>query len=191
MDIYEALKKDHQSVRALLSQLLQSDDDNKERREALVERIRDELIPHARAEEAVLYNSLREIESAKSLAAEGYTEHAAAEALLRTLQGAVKINMGWREVAVRLNNALEHHIREEETEYFDACKNLFIEEEAQMMGEAFEKMKAEIGDGNMIDSTIDMIANLMPQRLAQSLRDFAKRPSAERPIGDSSRQHRH
>ena len=76
MNIFDLLKKDHKSVKELLNQLIALDDKGDEaQRDALVSQIRDELIPHARAEEAVFYNPLRamKIDNAKLMHA--YKEH--------------------------------------------------------------------------------------------------------------------
>ena len=53
MDIYQNLKKDHEEVKTLLTELL-SLNENDEYRHTIIEKIASELIPHARAEEAVV-----------------------------------------------------------------------------------------------------------------------------------------
>ena len=176
--IYDVLKKDHDKVKGLLSKLvaLPADTDGDER-EQLINDIRDELVPHARAEEAVFYNSLRQIEGAKEVVAHGYEEHVMAETLLRSLQVADKIDAGWRQTAKKLQSALEHHIEEEEGKIFDTARQVLIDEEARLMAQAFEQMKPEIREGGFMQNTIDMVANMMPTRFAATLRGFTSRPS--------------
>ncbi len=58
MNIYDALKKDHTEVKEMLTRLIALRNDDEDGRHELVEQIRDALIPHARAEEMVLYNTL-------------------------------------------------------------------------------------------------------------------------------------
>lgn len=165
MTIYEELKKDHDKVLMLMDELIGLREDEEERRGSLVEQIRDELVPHARAEESVYYNSLRMLDATKDMAMHGYTEHMAAEGLLRMLQVKDATNMDWKATARKLRDALEHHIREEEGEMFDAGKQLFTNEEAIMMGEAFNAMKPEVREEGMMKNTLDMMINLMPPRL--------------------------
>ncbi len=177
MLIYDALKKDHDKVKELLATLVTSSQADEDTRTSLIQKIRDELVPHARAEEAVFYNSLRSIEPAKDLVKNAYGEHLEAESLLRTLQGMEAADMNWKKTALKLKEAVEHHIREEEGSVFSAAKQLLIEEEARMMGEAFERMKPEIREGSFVQNTVEMVANMMPERFAKPLRSFIYRPN--------------
>jgi hemerythrin superfamily protein len=174
MQIYDLLKKDHVKVKALMKDLVSLKEKDEPRRHKLISDIRDALIPHSRAEESVLYNSLRTIDSSKSMAMHGYVEHLEAEALLRTLQVAGKIDAGWRETALRLQKALDHHVAEEEGPLFSAAKQLFTDQEAEMMGEVFTEMKPEIKEEGIVGTTIDMLANLMPPRLSSAFKSSSQ-----------------
>ena len=172
MNIYQALKKDHEKVKGLLAELVSLGEGDEKRFSTLVGKIRDELIPHSRAEEAVFYNSIREVNTAKNLVWHGYEEHMMAETLLRSLQAADKIDVHMKTMAKKLKSALEHHIEEEEGEIFAAAQQLFTEQEAVEMAKAFEGLKPEIKEGNIVQTTLDMVANMMPPRLAAQLRTF-------------------
>nr|WP_295906258.1 hemerythrin domain-containing protein [uncultured Bdellovibrio sp.] len=171
MDIYQALKKDHVVVRGLLNDLVNLPEGDKEGKFQLINKIRDELIPHARAEESVFYNSLRSLNLTKDIAMEGYKEHMEAETLLRMLQLQDKTKMDWKNTAQKLRQALEHHIAEEEGRMFEAAMNNFTEEEAQMFGEAFERLKPQIKEQTIVGTTLDMVANLMPPRFSELFRN--------------------
>jgi hemerythrin superfamily protein len=171
MLIYEALREDHRKIEDLLSQLV-GRDDGSENRDSLIRRIRDEFVPHARAEETVFYNSLRAIDSAKSIVMAGYQEHFEVESLLRLLQMRNVMDAEWRDTARKLKNVVEHHIREEEGKIFSAAQQLFTKEEAGMMGAAFQKLKNEIADESAIATTMELVANLMPPRFAKAFRSF-------------------
>ena len=157
---------------AELEELVELDEANKERKHFLIEKIRDELIPHARAEEAVFYNSLRSIDAAKDLVRHGYKEHLEAEALLRMLQVRDKIDADWKETAHKLKTSVEHHIHEEESNIFNAAKQLFTSEEADMMGEAFDKLKLEVQSEGDLSTTAELVANLMPGRFTSAFRKY-------------------
>lgn len=172
MLIYEMLKNDHNKVKGLLNDLLQVTADD-ERRSALIDQIRDEIVPHSRAEESVFYNSLRALDASKDLVMHGYQEHVEIEALLRTLQLKDIVDANWRKTALKLKENLEHHINEEETKIFSAAKSLFTEEEAIMMGYAFEELKPEIKDENFMQTTFDLMVNLMPPRFTPQLKNFS------------------
>jgi len=175
MLIYDVLKNDHDELKVLLDRLVHSADADEKTRGRIIEQIRDQLVPHARAEEAVFYNSLRTIDEAKELVSEGYQEHMEAETLLRTLQAMEGVNADWTKTAQKLKDAVEHHIEEEEGEIFDAAKQLLAVEEAEMMAQAFEQMKPEVREGGFMQNTLDLIANVMPQRFSAPLRGFIHR----------------
>lgn len=189
MKIYESLKKDHETVKNLLNSLVSLAEDNKTQRDQLIQQIHDELIPHSRAEEAVFYNSMRLLDETKSIAMHGYREHLEAETLLRSLQVRDATNMKWKDTAYKLKNALEHHIEEEEGEMFTAAQQLFTDEEAEIINEAFQKMKPEVKEEGFMMNTVTMIKNMMPPRLTDALDDLAL-PSVGKSKNQSQGQHK-
>ena len=152
--IYDALKKDHETVKGLLARLVALKEESPECKQ-LVEQIRDELIPHSRAEEAVFYNSLRSVPVVSDEAWHGYKEHMEAETLLRTLQVAEKVDAGFLTVAKKLKDALEHHIQEEEGELFRLAKTVVTEAEAEQMAQAFTSMKPKIKEKSILGTTLN------------------------------------
>ena len=176
MLIYDALKKDHVKVKHLLDELVLLRENATNRRSELISQIRDELIPHARAEEAVFYNSLREIESAKDIVMHGYEEHIEAETALRMLQVRDKIDAEWKTTATKLRDSIYHHIEEEENRIFSVAKQLFTREEAEIMAEAFESLKPEIREEGLLKTTLEMAINMMPPKIAASLRTYNVNP---------------
>lgn len=169
MQIYDRLKQDHEEIKELLNELvtLQQDD---EYRFVLVQEIQNSLIPHARAEESVFYNTIRAVDADKSIVAHAYREHLEAESLLRMLQVKDKTNMDWRTTARKLKEAVEHHISDEETTVFNEAKKIFNAQEAESIGEAFEKLKPSFVGEGVVKNTVDMVINMLPPRLADSIR---------------------
>ena len=170
MTIYEELRKDHRAVIELMDRLIASGDESAETRHQLIDQIRDALVPHSRAEEALFYNLLREMDSAKSMVGHEYIEHMEAEALLRALQVADLVGTGWRVTATKLRDALAHHIAEEESEVFAVAQKLLSQEEAEMIGRAFVAMKPDIKDQGFVGTSLDLIANLMPTRFFDAVK---------------------
>lgn len=169
MAIYDALMKDHDKVTGLVNELVMLEEGSGDH-SSLISQIRDELIPHARAEETVLYNSLRSLDEAKDIVMHAYKEHIEAETLLRALQLKDKVDMHWRATAQKLRESVRHHIDEEEGRVFNVARQLFTDEEADMMEEAFETLKPEIREEGLMQTTIEMITNLMPERFVPALR---------------------
>lgn len=174
--IYECLQKDHRGVLALLDKLIASEKAESEETKALVQQIRDELIPHSRAEEAILYNCLRSFDESKNLVHHSYGEHMAVETMLRSLQVTEAVHVNWQAGAQKMRDMLQHHIDEEEGQLFTQAKQLFTLEEARAMGAAFEKLKPEIREKTILGTTWDMVVNMMPMRLQETLRKTDPNP---------------
>ncbi len=175
MLIYEALKKDHDTLKPLLDQLVNASSLDDESRTSLINQIRDEIVPHARAEEAVFYNSLASIDASKGIVTHSYGEHMAAETMLRTLQGLDKVGLEFETLAKQFRDSVLHHIQEEETRVFAEARQVLLDEEARLMADAFEKMKPEVREQGFMKNTLNMIANMMPQRFASPLRSFTSK----------------
>jgi hypothetical protein len=173
MEIYEALKKDHDEVKELLDELVSLRNDD-EYRYVLIEEIRNHLIPHARAEESVFYNTLRAVNADKKIVFHGYQEHLEAETLLRTLQVMDKVNLEWKATAEKLRDAVLHHVEEEESEIFAEARAAFTKEEAEAMCDAFEQLKPKIEQEGFVKNTVDMVINMMPPRLADKIRSIGE-----------------
>lgn len=171
MDIYEALIKDHEKVKALLNELVSLREDD-EYRFILIEEIGNHLIPHARAEETIFYNALRAANADKKVVFHGFQEHLEAETLLRTLQLMDKLNVEWKATAEKLRHAVNHHIEEEEREIFKQARAAFSHDEAISMCEAFEQLKPKIQQEGFVKNTVDMVINMMPPRLADKIRSI-------------------
>lgn len=171
MEIYEVLKKEHEEMTQMLNELvaLKEDDDY---RFVLIEQIAKELVPHSRAEESVFYNTLRAVNADKKLVFHGYGEHMQAETLLRSLQVMDKLNLSWKGIARKLQESVTHHINEEESEIFSEARKVFTKEEALAMGDAFTELKPKVQEQSIVGTTADMVLNMMPPRLADSIRNF-------------------
>jgi hemerythrin-like domain-containing protein len=172
MDIYEALRKDHRQFESILDRLSEASQSGSDQWKGLLDELRDGLIPHAHAEEAVFYNALRETDQAKGAVAHSYAEHAMAETELRTLEGMKKIDTTSKALIEKLRKDLKHHIEEEEGRVFSSARQVFSDEEAQQIGAAFERLKPEMKKDaeSMVASTMDLISNLLPRRLVEGFR---------------------
>lgn len=170
MVIYEELKKDHRAVLELCDRLIQSADASADQRNSLISQIRDGLIPHSRAEEAVFYNAIRQESDNKSVITHAFSEHVMAEGILRSLQVAGKVDVAWRQTAQKLRDALAHHIQEEETEIFAEAQKIFSTQEAEQIGAAFVQLKPQIEEQGLVGTSLDLIANLLPGRFVSTFK---------------------
>ncbi len=171
MDIYQALTADHDALKPLLDQLVATAE-NDQRTKDLLDKIHAALIPHARAEEAVLYNSMREFEATKDLVGHSYREHVEAEATLQLLRGLASVNVDWTAAAKKLRDDLNHHIAEEETKIFGAARLVLLDNEAEQMATAFQRLKEESSERGDLKNTLALVANMMPARFAERFKAF-------------------
>jgi hemerythrin-like domain-containing protein len=143
MDIYKLLKEDHKKVKAILKQLDETTERSHRDRLSLLEKLKEELIPHARAEEKILYESMKlsEVDEAEDMAYEGYVEHAVADKLLKELDKTETQDKRWGALMSVLKENLEHHIKEEEGDIFKKAKKSFDSELEEEMGENFLLLK--------------------------------------------------
>lgn len=172
MNIFEALTRDHAAVQPLLKKLLALADDNadSEVKAELVKKIHHEIKLHNRAEEAVLYKSLRDLSAGKVLTEDRYQEHAQVEACLHTLIDPATLPMEWRDAALELSTSFKAHVADEESRLFKAAQRLITAPEAEMMGEAFLSLKRELEQMNdmLEENVIALVANEMPERFRGS-----------------------
>lgn len=170
MKITDVLKADHDKMRAMLEQLVDDASMTHEQRITLLHQIREEVVPHARAEEAVLYNSMRAAKGPTEMVYHGYAEHAEADMMMTTLAAAENMHIEWKTLVRKLKEELLHHFEEEEEELFKQADQFFTIEESEMMGDAFKYLKPKLRDQGTVRNVLDFIGNLIPARLLGSMR---------------------
>lgn len=137
MDIFESIKSDHEELKDLLSRISDTTDQAAKKRETLFADLKTKLATHAKVEEATFYEAMKQHgEKAKVL--EGVNEHKISDGLLYELDAMPKDDAAWSAKFKAFKEALEHHIKEEESEFFDTARNAFGEEESKELGDEFE-----------------------------------------------------
>ena len=139
LDVRNLLKEDHDEILDLARSL--ADEESVPRRRALFRSLKPLVTAHARAEERAVYTELvkaRSKRDAKDLGNEGYVEHSLVDLLLERLsKTALAGSDAWKAHATVLKELLEHHIREEEKEMFDALGDEFSDARREAMAAAF------------------------------------------------------
>ena len=145
MMILTALKADHDKVKKLLNTILATED--AEKRGTLFEQFKTELTPHSRAEEKVLYARLEKTEEGKDEALEGTVEHEVVDRLVEDLSDTARVESDrWTARCEVLRELLEHHIEEEEGDFFKTARKLFDRQALDKMGEEFATEKRKHSD---------------------------------------------
>ena len=145
-DIRAALHEDHQQILKLASEM--AEEKTAARRRALFEELKPMLTVHARVEEQVVYSAMINVRDSKDshdLGNEGFVEHSLIDVLLERLG---KTNLAgtdaWKAHATVLKEMLEHHIQEEEDEFFEELREHFGNEQLESMAVEFESRKAKL-----------------------------------------------
>ena len=144
-DILSALHRDHDEVQALLRQLV--DSESAPERRSLLQQIKAALIPHARAEEKVVYDRVMALKGkdAKVDAHEGYFEHEAAERMLANLSKIEQVKSPEFTAAAKvLKELLAHHIEEEESGIWSDVRENFSLQQREKMHAEFEAAKKRV-----------------------------------------------
>lgn len=149
--IFSLLKEDHREVKNLSKQIQGTTERGLKKREKLFEKFRTELLAHAKAEEAVFYNRIKDetegkggkLEETRDTILEGFEEHHVAELLLTELSRLSYEDERWLPKFKVLSEALEHHIEEEEEEMFAEARKLFELSELRSIGDEFEMRKQQ------------------------------------------------
>lgn len=140
--IFDALRRDHGDLKAILSDILATDD--VDRRRHRLQDLRTLLVAHSKAEEATLYAALRKIPEYREEILEGEEEHGLAERVTDSL--ATRLDPAtsrWRARTMVLRELIEHHIAEEEDEVFEAASKVLDGQALQDLGARFETLKSE------------------------------------------------
>ena len=162
--IFDLLIADHRQVAAVFDELkaqLEEDEPDTSECLRLLTTIDALLTPHARAEERLIYPAFADAtEEARDPVAEGFEEHALVHLLMGQLKEMAEIDEVWCAKAKVMMELVEHHVRDEEGEQFEAAREGLTQEEALDLGAQFVAGKLEIAEelGLPAPETLDLPA---------------------------------
>ncbi|REG87802.1 hemerythrin domain-containing protein [Winogradskyella sediminis] len=124
MNIYEAIRNDHDIQRDLLDKLVDTSGDTKTRSD-LFKALRKELTLHANAEERHFYKPLIPTDMMQDYARHGIAEHHEIDELIEALENTEMDSSAWLKVAKNLKEKVEHHLEDEEHTFFQLSGKVF------------------------------------------------------------------
>ena len=147
VDLLDTLKEEHEMVAGLLKKLVESE--RAAERRSLVKQIKENLVPHLRAEQKVLYDAIIALrdKGAQQDGEEGYIEHALADKTLSKLEKIENATSPeFSAMAKVLKELVEHHVQEEEKNVWSDAKDNFSTEQRKAMNRAYlaEKKKVRL-----------------------------------------------
>lgn len=140
-DAVSLLMADHRKVEDLFKQYEKAKKDES-KKQAIFQQISMELKVHTQIEEEVFYPASREFVDDAEMVNEAEVEHASAKDLIAQLDGMAPSDPYYDAKVKVLQEMIEHHVEEEETEYFPECRESDMDLKA--IGEQLKARKAEL-----------------------------------------------
>lgn len=141
-EFFQTLKKDHVEQKGILGQLTETKEAKK--REELFKKLREELIPHIKAEESTFYPLLLAKKEAREDAMEGLEEHHVSDVVLKELEKMPKGEDQWGAKMSVFKELVEHHIKDEESKVFKSAEKALDQDEFQNIKKNFDEEKQKI-----------------------------------------------
>ena len=138
MNIFEALRKDHDIQRELLKKLVETSGDSK-LRDNIFKSLKNELEIHANGEERYFYKPLIDSDRTQEKARHSISEHHEIDELIEKLEETDYDSSAWLKIAKNLREKVEHHLDEEEHEVFQMAGKVLSENNKGILADEYEK----------------------------------------------------
>lgn len=141
MDIFQILKKDHQTVKEIFKKLEETTPRGIKSREKLFSQLKNEVEAHSHGEEATFYAVLKEHSEMQENVEEAMDEHETVATLLEEMEEMEKDSEEWSSKLREIKKNVLHHVKEEEGEIFKKAKTLLSKDQLQDLGKEFQNAK--------------------------------------------------
>ncbi|WP_375240250.1 hemerythrin domain-containing protein [Polaribacter sp.] len=142
MNIYEEIRIDHDKQRELLDKLVDTSGDTN-LRDQLFKELKEELEVHANAEERHFYKPLITNDMMQEKARHGIAEHHEIDELIEKLEETDYDSSAWLKTAKDLKEKVEHHLEDEEHQFFQLSGKVFSEKEKTTLATSYRKYMKE------------------------------------------------
>jgi hypothetical protein len=136
MNIYDALRESHERQRSLCRKLLRSRPHD-ERRIDLFHELRTELAAHEAAEERCLYVPMLMDDRGLDASRHALHEHHEIDELIEKMREGRPGDRGWMNTAKALSRQIHHHLREEETKFFQMAGKILTATQKQRLARQY------------------------------------------------------
>ena len=132
MNAITFLEKQHRTVEDLFEQIEKADGNRRQQR-SLFNELAENIENHAKIEEKIFYPAGREADEDVTL--EAYEEHSLVRAMIRKIKKTKTTDETFMAKVTVLKELIEHHVEEEEGEYFPECEKTLGAERLNELGE--------------------------------------------------------
>jgi hemerythrin superfamily protein len=137
-NIYEALRESHELQRKLCRQLVRIKPDDPRAQETFRE-LRIELAAHAAAEERFLYAPILLDDLGLKPSRHALAEHHEIDEYVEALGKAHKQPQAWPELARKLSREVHHHLKEEETKFFQLSGKILSDRQKSTLAAKYRR----------------------------------------------------
>ncbi|WP_093406340.1 hemerythrin domain-containing protein [Salegentibacter flavus] len=138
MNIFEALRQEHEIQRELVDKLTKTHGDTEERKK-IFEQLKHELKIHADAEERHFYVPLMKKDLTQGKARHSVAEHHEMDELIEKLEDTEMDASNWLKLAKELAHIVIHHLDEEEHEVFQMAGKALTDKQKISLAEDYNK----------------------------------------------------
>ncbi|MGO2102635.1 hemerythrin domain-containing protein [Psychroflexus halocasei] len=138
MNIFEAIRKDHDIQRELCKQVTTTSGDTSERKQYW-KNLKHELQIHANAEERAFYSPLIDNDMMQEHARHGIAEHHEMDELIEKIDDTDMDSPAWLTYAKQLCDKVEHHLEDEEHSFFQLAGKVFTESQKTELAQEYQK----------------------------------------------------
>lgn len=138
MDITKHIVDDHDEIRELSRKARETQDDFATFSQAVK--------THSKAEEHALYKPLEKLDEFNERVKMNGREHKEVEELLNQMESLSVEDPQWEQNMKKVTDALDMHMREEETDLFPRIKDALTEEKLVDMGDNYLFQKEEVSE---------------------------------------------
>lgn len=138
MNIFEALRQEHEIQRNLVAKLVETHGDTQERKK-IFEQLKHELKIHADAEERHFYIPLIKKDLTQEKARHSVAEHHEMDELIEQLEDTEMDASNWLKIAKELEHKIIHHLDEEEQEVFQMAGKALTDNQKTSLASDYNK----------------------------------------------------
>ena len=138
MNIFEALRQEHEIQRNLVAKLVETHGDTQERKK-IFEQLKHELKIHADAEERHFYIPLIKKDLTQEKARHSVAEHHEMDELIEQLEDKEMDASNWLKIAKELEHKVIHHLDEEEQEVFQMAGKALTDNQKTSLASDYNK----------------------------------------------------
>lgn len=142
--IYESLRGSHELQRALLRQIVRIPASRPEQRKAVFHSLKTELAAHAAAEERFLYAPILMDDMGLDPSRHALSEHHEVDELVEDIEELSPSGEAWMEHVKKLAHKVRHHLKEEETSFFQTSGKILSDAEKLRLGRLYQRDHARM-----------------------------------------------